>query len=399
MEGMVCDDDLWTSLQVNLWNARRSDGPTPDQFRVFENCCTVLDVAFSALEDSSKVDWRAPEFGSLTQHFELFITHCFQGTFMSRTTSFRVGMIKARFCKALLSQFRHDINSEAALFFRSQWDIASLARLFCTLGIGDGEETEFWKSFINGGHIKPGFVTKARGMVDVAFCEGPLLIICKLAQLVISAVPLGGSSLEVKDIERVWKLQENIVKNERLPLTRASNKVWGELDQLWNQVNNLRGKNAGKDGETLQRLLETIDDVRDIVADLERNTHARSSSPENQSDDVVGHDIGSPEHAIMNGTIGTFPFRIPLANPYLPCIGDTEECPPPAPPPRKRNSSRMSTSGLGLVTLAGTRLLSRARRHRPTSPPNPATSTSYTSFDFGDPQKSGMAPNTEAGKA
>jgi hypothetical protein len=274
MEGMVCDDDLWTSLQVNLWNARRSDGPTPDQLRVFEDCCTVLDVTFSALEDSPKVDWRAPEFGSLTQHFELFITHCFQGTFMSRTTSFRVGMIKARFCKALLSQFRHDVDREAALFFRSQWDVASLARLFCTLGIGDGEDTEFWKSYINGGHIKPGFVPRARGMVDLAFCEGPLLIICKLAQLIISAVPLGGSSLGMKDIERVWKLQENIVKNKRLPLTRASNKVWGELDQLRNQVNNLCGKNTGGDRDTLQRLLGTIDDVCDV-----RTSHSNERSP------------------------------------------------------------------------------------------------------------------------
>ncbi|KAI0286172.1 hypothetical protein BC826DRAFT_1050040 [Russula brevipes] len=393
---MVCDDDLWMSLKVNLWNARRSDGPNPDQFRTFEDCCTVLDVAFSALEDSSKVDWRAPEFGSLTQHFELFITHCFQSTFMLRTTSFRLGMIKARFCKALLSQFRHDVDREAGLVFRSQWDVASLARLF-------------W----------------------------PLLIICKLAQLVINAVPLGGSSLGTKDIERVRKLQENIVKNKRLPLTRASHKVWGELDQLRNQVNNLCGKNTGDDGETLQRLLGTIDDVRDVRtsqsnerspgehAEVQGSMPSAAVNPTlllrelrdgrpsfasestaftggrfcttptseedfggiNQNDDVVGHDIGPPEYAIMNGTIGAYPFRIPLAGPHFPCIGDTEECAPPATPPTRRNSSRMSASSLAL-----------ARRHRPSSPPNPATSSSYTSFDFGERRKSGLAPNTEAGK-
>ena len=74
MEGMVCDDDLWTSLQVNLWNAVRSDSPVPDKLRMFEACCIVIDAMFLALEDSDRVDWRAPHFGSLAQHFELFVT-------------------------------------------------------------------------------------------------------------------------------------------------------------------------------------------------------------------------------------------------------------------------------------------------------------------------------------
>jgi hypothetical protein len=77
MERVVRDDDLWTSLQVNLWNTQRSDSPIHDKLRIFEGCCTVLDLAFSVLEDSRKVDWRAPEFGSLLQHFESFITHYF----------------------------------------------------------------------------------------------------------------------------------------------------------------------------------------------------------------------------------------------------------------------------------------------------------------------------------
>ena len=60
---------------------------TSDKFRVFGYCCNVLDVAFSVLDDSLKVDRRAPEFGSLWQHFESFITHGFQGAFMSRAAS------------------------------------------------------------------------------------------------------------------------------------------------------------------------------------------------------------------------------------------------------------------------------------------------------------------------
>ncbi len=120
MVKVIRHDDLWTSLQVNLWNTQRSDRPTPDKLRVFEDCCTVIDLAFSILEGSPDVDWRAPEFGSLSQHFESFITHCFQGAFMGRTTSFRVDIIKTRLCKALLSQFKHDIDREGTISFRSQ---------------------------------------------------------------------------------------------------------------------------------------------------------------------------------------------------------------------------------------------------------------------------------------
>jgi hypothetical protein len=50
---------------------------------------------FLVLEDLQEVDWCAPEFGSLLNHFESFITHCFQGAFVGRTTSFRVGIIRS----------------------------------------------------------------------------------------------------------------------------------------------------------------------------------------------------------------------------------------------------------------------------------------------------------------
>ncbi|KAI0267906.1 hypothetical protein BGY98DRAFT_1190884 [Russula aff. rugulosa BPL654] len=162
MEKVVRHDKLWTSLQVNLWNIQRSERPAPDKLRPFEDCCTVLDLALSALEDSREVDWRAPEFGSLSQHFESFIAHCFQGAFfIGRATSFRVGIIKARFCKALLAQFKDDIDREGTLSFRSQWDVASLARLICTLGLRDEQNEEFWRLYINEGHIGQEFTAKA----------------------------------------------------------------------------------------------------------------------------------------------------------------------------------------------------------------------------------------------
>ena len=58
MEKVVRHDHLWTCLQENLSNPEKSDSNshTPDKLRVFEHCCTVLDLAFSVLEDSREVD-------------------------------------------------------------------------------------------------------------------------------------------------------------------------------------------------------------------------------------------------------------------------------------------------------------------------------------------------------
>jgi hypothetical protein len=265
MEKVVRHDELWTSLQVNLWNTQRSERPTPDKLRIFEDCCTVLDLAFSVLENSREVDWRAPEFGSLSQHFESFITHCFQGTsFMGRATSFRVGIFKARFCKALLIQFKDDIDREGTVSFRSQWDVASLARLICTLGLRDEQNAEFWHSYINGGHIGPEFTAKALEMINVTERDGPLLIFCQLGHLAATAVPLGQSGLELKDIEKVWELQKKVIEDKRLPLNRASYLVWEALGQHREQVNDLCHKNTGADREILHRLLRMIDDVLDL---------------------------------------------------------------------------------------------------------------------------------------
>jgi len=53
---------------------------------------------------------------------------------MSRASIFRVGIIMARFCKALLAQFKDDIDREG-VYLRSQWDFAYLASSIGTLGL------------------------------------------------------------------------------------------------------------------------------------------------------------------------------------------------------------------------------------------------------------------------
>ncbi|KAH8995067.1 hypothetical protein EDB86DRAFT_1209331 [Lactarius hatsudake] len=166
MEDLVREDGLWACLQDNLQHALQEDTPIPEKSRIFVACCTVLDRAFAALEDSQNVDWRAPEFGSLVQHFEIFVARCFQGTFIGRAMSFRISIIQARFCRALLAQFSTEEKRNGILVFRSQWDVASLARLFYTLGVGGEEDAEFWCSFIDGGHADAGMFGDDYGTVQ-----------------------------------------------------------------------------------------------------------------------------------------------------------------------------------------------------------------------------------------
>ena len=278
MEKVVCRDNLWASLQMVLWITQKSTGPASENFRIFEYCCNVLDAALSILEDSRKVDWRAPEFGSLWQHFELFITHGFQGAFMGRAASFRIGIIKARFCKVLLSQF-----CKTVLSFRSQWDVASLAKLIGYLGLRDEDDPEFWNSCFKGGHIGAEFRAKALKMANKIASDGPLLIFCQLGHLATSTIPSCHSGLERKDIEKVLELQDKLVDNKRLPLNGASDSVWEDLDQLREQAIDLYGafsdftgdtgdpaagdesnSKAGEEGELLKSILWKIDDVRSL---------------------------------------------------------------------------------------------------------------------------------------
>jgi len=286
MEKVVCRDDLWSNLQTILWNTQRSISSTSDKFRVFDRCCKVLDVAFSVLEDSREVDWRAPEFGSLWQHFESFVTHGFQGAFLSRAAVFRFGIIKARFCKVFLAQFCNDTIHQNVLCFRSQWDVASLAKLIYYLDLRDEDDPEFWKSYFNGGHIGAEFTVKALKIVSVIASDGPLSIFCQLGYLATSTIPSHHSGLERKDIEKGLELQHKLMVDQRLPLNGASDKVWEDLDRLREQVKDLRvtgatpgdtgdtgnAGNAGEEGGLLHPLLLRINVLRDL-----RATHSKDS--------------------------------------------------------------------------------------------------------------------------
>ena len=188
---------------------------------------------------------------------------------MGKGTSFRVGVIKARFCKALLAQFSNDIENRPPSF-RSQWDVASLARLISTLGLRDKDDPEFWISYVHGGSIGTEFTTKALEMINIAARDGPLLIFCILGRLVLTAVPLDQSGVGPGDIERVWELLRKVINKERLNQNRPSDTVWGDIDQLRKQVDDQSDNNTGEgreDREILLKLLRTIDDVRQLRAE------------------------------------------------------------------------------------------------------------------------------------
>ena len=264
MEKVIRHDDLWTSLQVNIWNAQRSDNPIPDKLRVFESCCTIIDLALSVLEGSQEVDWHSPEFGSMVQHFELFITHHFQGAFMGRATSFRIGVIRARYCNAILAQFLNDLDREGTLPYWSQCDFASLARLVFTLRLRDEDDPEFWNSYISGGHVEgleAGSAEKADKIMKLAERDGPLLIFCHLGRLALAAVLRKHPGLDLKDMENVLKLQEKVIENARLPLNRASYAVWEEVCRLRGQIKDICRKSSGMDREILLQMHLTIDDA------------------------------------------------------------------------------------------------------------------------------------------
>jgi hypothetical protein len=273
MEKVVNHDNLWASLQVNLPNI---DNPIPDNHGIFEDCCTVLVSALSVLDDSQKVDWRAPEFVSLWHHFEPFITHGFQGEFMGRAACLLIGIIKAQFCKILLAQFWDDIIRRNVLSFRSQCDVASLLKLIDYLGLRDEDGPEFWNSHLNGGHHDIGseFMTKALKMVNIISRDGTLLIFCQLGHLAISTMRshrFGQTDL-TRYIWTISNLQDKLMLDRRPPFYGASDTVWEDLDRLREQVEDCRGaasRGAGdtgivdQEGTLLQFLLRRIDAVRD----------------------------------------------------------------------------------------------------------------------------------------
>jgi len=261
VEDLVAYDELWTTLQIVLGNSYKSDASIPEKLRFFDTCCGVIDDIFIALENSERVDWRVPEFGPLAHHFELFVTNCFQGTFVSRGTGFRVGLIKARFCKAVLAQFMHEVAIQGSMIFRSQWDVAALARVFYTLGVGSEEDVEFWKQYVDGGDIGAEFMVKAHAMLDVAVRDGPLLNFIKLGHLATTAVPLEGSGLEDGEFWKVVDLLQRMMDDSALPLQLASAKVWGDLSRLRDTVREISMKSSNDDKARLQALLEKIETI------------------------------------------------------------------------------------------------------------------------------------------
>ncbi|KAH8979396.1 hypothetical protein EDB86DRAFT_2985847 [Lactarius hatsudake] len=272
MEGLVCYDHLWTSLQVNLLNSLQSNAFIPAKLRVFERCCTVIDAAFALLENSPNVDWRSPELGSLAHYFELFVTDCFQGMFIERAIGFRVGLIKARFCKVVLTQFLDEFNHVGTVVFRSNWDVASLARVFYSLGVGTDEDVEFWKLFVDGGSIGAEFVAKTHTMLETAARDGSLLNFCRLGHLGMMAVPFEGSNLRDTDFEKLLDFLQKMTEDQRLTL--ASTPVWEYLGQLRDRVFDLIAKSSKKDQENMQDLLTKIDAI------YRPNGHVQSQAPE-----------------------------------------------------------------------------------------------------------------------
>ena len=261
VEDLVCYDDLWTTFQVILSNSFISERPIPEKLLIFDTCCGVIDDVFILLEHSQKVDWRVPEFGPLAHHFELFVTNCFQGTFVSRATGFRVGLIKSRFCKAVLAQFMHEVNIEGALVFRSQWDVAALARVLYTLGVGSEEDAEFWKQFVDGGEIGAEFMAKAHETLDIAVRDGSMLNFVKLGYLATTAVPFEGSGLEEGELGKLVELLQKMMDDSELPLQLASAQVWEDLSRLRDQLREICAKSSDDDKAKLQALQEKIEIV------------------------------------------------------------------------------------------------------------------------------------------
>ena len=274
MEDLVLYDHLWISLHVQLSDSLRPNNSSPAMMRVFDTCCAVIDTAFVALEGSQKVDLRTPDFGSLAHYFELYVTDCFQGIFIERAIGFRVGLIKARFCNAVLAQFLGEFGCKGTVVFRSHWDVASLARVFYSLGLGD---VEFWSSLVDGGPIGEVLMDKTYATLEVAKRDGPLLNFCRLVHLGVMAVPFEGSGLKETNFQKLLDLMQKMTKDSPQPLVHASTSatVWEELHRLRDEVADIcenisnedqavgiiEGSYSREDGAHMMALLAKIDQV------------------------------------------------------------------------------------------------------------------------------------------
>ena len=258
MEGLVLYDHLWISLQAHLLESLRPNTFIPATIRVFDTCCTVIDMALVALEKSQRVDLRTPDFGSLAHYFEIYVTDCFQGMFIERAIGFRVALIKARFCNAILAQFLDEFSRKGTVVFRSHWDVASLARVFYSLGVGD---VEFWSSLVDGGPIGEVLMANTYAALEVAQSDGPLLNFCRLVQLGMMAVPFEGSGLKKTDFKKLLDLMQKMTEEIPLPLVHDSNSVWEELHRLRDEVADICEKISNEDQAHMEGLLMQINEV------------------------------------------------------------------------------------------------------------------------------------------
>ena len=258
MEGLVLYDHLWISLQAHLLDSLRPNAFIPATIRIFDTCCTVIDTALVALENSQRVDLRSPDFGSLAHYFDVYVTDCFQGMFIERAIGFRVGLIKARFCNAILAQSLDELSRKGTVVFRSHWDVASLARVFYSLGVGD---VDFWSSFVDGGPIGEVLMANTYAALEVAQRDGPLLNFCRLVHLGMMAVPFDGSGLKEADFTRLLDLMLKMTKDILLPLVHESTSVWEELRRLRLDVSDICKKISNEDQAHMEALLMQINEV------------------------------------------------------------------------------------------------------------------------------------------
>jgi hypothetical protein len=258
-EGLVFLDDLWTSLRVNLRNYFSPDSSTPEKLRTFDACCVVINAAFIALENSRKVDWRESNFWELTQYFDFVVVDYSRNMSVESGTDFRISLVKARLCRAVLAQFLDQFKREGTVVFHSLEDVASLARVFYSLGVVSDTDVEFWRSFVDGGLASSVLMDKTRTMLRKAERDGPLLNFCKLGQLGLMAVGFRGSGLKDADFEELLGLMQKMTEDSRLPLTHASTPVWEEFNRLRDKVNCTLSHN--EDNANMQALLAMIDEV------------------------------------------------------------------------------------------------------------------------------------------
>jgi hypothetical protein len=186
--------------------------------------------------------------------------------------------------------------------------------LFCGLGLGDKKDAKIWKSYVNGGHIRPEFTAKAHETIDRAERDGPLLIFYKLGQLATTAVPLDGSGLDTKDLEKVSKLMENMIENEGPALNRASDQVWEKVGRLQAEVTHLRDnlKMSSEDRDRLQSLLEIIDRSKELNSSSSEHASAEgagtpSSLLRKQPGSFRQLSFSSDTTAVTRGQSGTTP--------------------------------------------------------------------------------------------